>query len=195
MICLLLAIKARVTPNITLYLAAQLGTLVGELMVGLAYTRQSVPYRITYVIATFAVSFASWKVVCDAGAHLELLMLSGLSALMCGSATLLLMDRLTFDTCCMLVAGTLTVFFGTVLGLRFRYSRYRAVLGPLALLWVTLGFACLGFAIEAHRWDALSYWLTYVLGLAAFGWIGLQGRFRRKAAPSRMFHVEHSPSA
>lgn len=170
----------KVPTTLRIYLAVQLGTFLGLGTIGLLYSRQSEPYRVAYVIATLAISYASWRLIRAAGADLPALILSTMSALLACTMTLSAIINWTYDNLSLLVAGTLTIFFGTALALRCRFSKYRSLYTPLAFLWPTLAVAQFGFAVEAHRWDSLSYWLTYTLGLLTFSWIGWTGWRERR---------------
>jgi hypothetical protein len=186
---LLWALAAKAPATLRIYLGVQLGTFLGLVGVGLFYTRQSDPYRVAYGIATLAVTYASWRLVRAVGAEIVALLLSAMSACFACSVTMSTIQHWTPDNAILLVAGTLTMFFGTALTLRCRFSKYRSSLIPLAVLWVTLAVALFGFAVEAHRWDSLSYWLTYTLGLVVFGWIGWTGwRQRRMIRPRRIVY-------
>lgn len=183
----MLALSAKSPKTVKQYLAIQLGTLLGLELTGrwLGFTSEF--YRVAYCIATAAVSVAAWRIVRSAGAEFGILIQAGCSALFACMLAITVMQRFTSDDCVNLIAGTVTLFMGTALVLRFRYSKYRTILAPLAVFWCALAASLFGFATEAHRWDVLSYWLTYSLGIVTFCWIGLSGRLHDRPRESGVY--------
>jgi hypothetical protein len=164
-ISLLWAITAKGPRALRSYLAVQLGTLLALLPMRLLYTRQSNEYRLGYAIATLAIVAASYAVTRAAGAEIDDLLWSAIFGLfITGLAATALPGHPTLDSWTMLVTGLLVFSLGHALLRRAKYSRFRLVHAWLGVFWMVLAWSFFGFAIEAHRWDALSFWLTYAIG-------------------------------
>jgi hypothetical protein len=77
-----------------------------------------------------------------------------------------------------LVEGVLRMTLAMALGFGAWHSKRRHTLGILLFLWVFLGLEDFALVLHPHSnllWNNVNYWLSYVLCIAAFGWIAWKG--------------------
>lgn len=139
---------------------------------------QSPYYTAVYVLTSLAGRVTSWWIIESVGTHwLERVVSIIFASVVAVAAYRHLAGVSGLETWVLLLEGFLLLFLGMTLGFQAPFHPDRQVLVPLSVMWVVLGM--FDFGILMHRWPVITDVGSYLIAIAAFGWIGFCTRLSR----------------
>lgn len=152
------------------FLVQLIATVCSEAVLHI-YGWDSNPYRIAYCGATLAILWASWEVVRATGPTGPIIALAASQGVLAFALALLGTAGRTVDTWILMVAGSLVMALGSALALQC--WKAKAVLAPLAVLWLVLAGYFFAISMGGVYTGVLADWFSYWAVIAVFAWCGL----------------------
>lgn len=146
---------------------------------------KSLEYAVIFTLGSLSVKIVGWLIVRQAEPNWIELQVAAFFALALGWLAYHGLHGVgDINPWIVLPEGVILCFLGAALGFRAPFADDRSVLVPLAAMWLSLGAFDFGLILHpaSLTWAKLADMGSYLIVIAAFGWIGVSSRYGTSTA-------------